>query len=103
MKKMLSLLILAVLATGFMTGCASSTLGDSQVIQSVLNDVLPPGFEGDLVGNHDGFYFGTSVHLNVDLHGLKKDASGQWTWRSGGYKRDGFFSTGGITLTPNKP
>ena len=73
-------------------GCATGgAIPDSAFIQTILNQVLPPDFEGDLEGNHDGFYFGTSVHLSVDLRGLKK-VGDRWTWTAGGYKRDGFFS-----------
>ncbi len=84
------------------SGCATANSSDpmiTQVIQKALDEILPPDFEGDFEGNHDGFYFGTSVHLKVDLKGLKK-VDGRWTWRAGGYNRSGFFSTGGVKLTP---
>jgi hypothetical protein len=102
MKNLRHILILAT-AILSLSGCATSgSIDEPQLIQTILNKVLPPGFEGDLDAQHDGFYFGTSVHLTINLHGLKKDPSGKWTWTSGGYKRSGFFSTGHVTLTPSK-
>ncbi len=93
-------IVLGTILAAISTGCATAgSIPDSAFVQTVLNQVLPPGFEGDLQGNHDGFYFGTSIHLTIDLHGLKK-VGDKWTWTSGGYTRSGFFSTGGIKLTP---
>ncbi len=87
--------LIALCASLLFTGCKD----ENAIIQNTLNQILPAGFEGDLKGNHDGFYFGVSVHLDVDMRGLKK-VNGQWTWSEGGYKRSGFFSTGGVTLSP---
>lgn len=95
--------ILLTVAVLLLSGCisASKSADDFKIIQAALNVVLPPGFEGDLEGAHDGYYFGTSVHLEFDLKGLHQ-VGGRWTWASGGYKRKGFFSQGAITLTPKK-
>jgi hypothetical protein len=86
------------------SGCASfkKQANDAGIIQAALETILPPGFEGDLDADHDGYYFGTSVHLEIEMTGLKQ-VDGRWTWSGGGYKRKGFFSQGGVKLTPKPP
>lgn len=104
MKITTLILATALLAVSlFSTGCqTTSGLSETPLIQMALDEVLPAGFEGDFEGQHDGYYFGTSVHLTIDLHGLK-NTDGKWTWASGGYVREGFFSKGKIKLTPKTP
>lgn len=105
MKNNIRLLIaglVALVASLCFTGCATGgPVADSSLIQTVLDQVVPAAFEGDLRVDHTGHYFGTTITFNVDLKGLKK-ADGRWTWVSGGYTRSGVFSNGGITLTPTK-
>lgn len=101
-------LIVGLLALCFaliFTGCQSTAKASAtpfSVIQAALDQILPDDFEGDLKAAHDGFYFGTSVHLDIDLRGLKK-VNNRWRWASGGYKRSGFFSQGSMELTPAQP
>jgi hypothetical protein len=99
MKKITFLFAMALSAL-FFGGCATfkEQVDDAGLIQTVLNNILPDDYTGGLEGRHDGYYFGTSVHLEFDLHGLQKKA-GRWVWKSGGYERKGFFSQGGIRLT----
>lgn len=84
------------------TGCVNmkQSGNDLQIVQAALNVILPPGYRGGLKGDHDGYYFGTSVHFEFDLQGLRQ-VGGRWTWTGGGYKRKGFFSQGSLTLTPD--
>ena len=97
---LLALCSLLLVSSFLTTGCATGgAVGDSSLIQTVLDQVVPANFEGDLRVDHTGHYFGTTITFNVDLKGLKK-ADGRWTWVSGGYTRSGVFSNGGITLTP---
>lgn len=98
MKTRIASIVIVALLLG---GCATldKTVSDFQVVQSALNAIIPPGFVGDLEGAHDGYYFGTSVHLEFDLRGLHQ-VGDRWVWDAGGYKRKGFFSQGGIQLTP---
>ena len=92
--------LVALFASILFTGCATGgPVNDSALIQKVLDQVVPPSFEGDLRVDHTGHYFGTTVSFNVDLKGLRKEGD-QWKWDAGGYTRSGVFSNGGITLTP---
>lgn len=105
MKTRIIITTIALLTVAlFASGCAitsGKSAGDFQVLQAALTTILPPGYEGDLEGDHDGYYFGTSVHLDFNLRGLKQ-VDGKWTWEGGSYKRKGFFSQGGIRLTPKE-
>ncbi len=82
------------------TGCATGgPVADSGLIQTVLDQVVPANFEGDLNVHHTGHYAGTTISFDIDIKGLKK-VNDHWTWVSGGYTRSGIFSNGGLTLTP---
>lgn len=104
LQSLASLLALCSLlfAPCFLTGCATGgPVDDSGLIQTILNQVVPADFVGDLKVDHTGHYFGTTITFNINLKGLSK-ANGHWTWKEGGYTRSGVFSNGGIMLIPSK-
>jgi hypothetical protein len=96
MKRALALLILA--ASLLVSGCISRPSGGDDprsLITRALDAALPADFTGSAKVEHKNPW----IELTIDAQGLRRTDTG-WTWTGLQYRRDGRFSHGWITLTP---
>lgn len=95
MKKRLLTPILICLVVA-LQGCATTGKKSLFLVQSVLDQTLPPDFSGDVAFRHDNPY----IHLFIRAGNVRRGASGMWTWDWLTYQRSGLSQGSVILGTP---